>query len=357
METSGFNLQQSIDSYISVIKNQGSITGSDAAELTAHLFDATDFLRGQGLSEEEAFLIARKRLGEEAVLTEEYSKINTSVKTNKVWAYMFIGVNVFFSIPALTLGLLAASNLYVFKAFGDSAPGALIITACHIVFCVLVWAVVLNKRRISYFIENQVEMNPVRISCLSFIPMAAMFVINTAFYSIDQSNILSRYPLSGFSGSIPEFSFYLVLLSMGAAGLCLLFSIDKIGRLTSKSLFEKPSVLFLVLIGLLVEFLAASTRIIQMESMVGSAIIFGSVYMLLSFLITFNNSKVDVNKYLLIATALGLCLELAVGIDADLDRGDTYNTAFYVSASIILIIAGRYLGIRFREGNNLVQNL
>lgn len=357
MGTSGFNLQQSIDSYIGVIMNQGSITGSDAAELTAHLFDATDSLRSQGLSEEEAFLIARKRLGEEALLTDEYSKVNTSVKTNRIWAYMFIGVNVFFSVPTLSLGLLAASNLYFFKALGDSALGASIITVCHVLFCVLVWTVVINKRTISYFIEKQVEVNPVRISCLSFIPLLAIFVIRTAFYSLDQFNILSRYTLSSFGSSIPELSFYLVLLSMGAAGLCLLFSIDKIGRLTLKSLFEKPSVIFLVLIGLLVEILAASTRVIRMDNILGSAIIFGSVYMFLSFLIAFNNSKSEVNKYLLITTILGLCLELAVGIDADLDRGNTYNTAYYVSASIIFIIAGRYLGMRLREERKEVQNL
>ena len=69
MGSSNFNLEQSINNYISLIQNQGSLTGSDVAELTAHLHDATDALKQRGLSEEEAFTIACKRLGNETVLT------------------------------------------------------------------------------------------------------------------------------------------------------------------------------------------------------------------------------------------------------------------------------------------------
>lgn len=356
MGTSGFNLQQSIEAYIGLIKNQGSITGTDAAELTAHLYDATDSLKAGGLSEEEAFLIARKRLGDENVLTKEYSKVNTTVKTNKIWAYMFIGLNAFYSVPCLALSLLAASNLYVYKAFGDSLPAASMITVCHAVFCVMIWSVVLNKRRISYFIEKQVEINPIRISSLSFIPLIVVFVASKLFHGIDQSHIVRRYPLSGYSSSIPEFSFYLVLLSVLMAILCLLFSVNRVERLTLRSLFEKSSVIFLVLIGFLVEIVAASTRAIRIDGILGSAIIFGSVYMIFSFIIAFYNNKKEVNRYLFIGTALGLFLEVAVGIDADLYRGNTYNTAYFATASIISIIIGRYLGVRLREGKSLLWN-
>lgn len=68
MGSSNFNLEQLISDYIDRIRIQGSITGSDAEELTNHLYDATEALNKQGLSEEEAFIIACKRLGTEAVL-------------------------------------------------------------------------------------------------------------------------------------------------------------------------------------------------------------------------------------------------------------------------------------------------
>ncbi|WP_407427356.1 hypothetical protein [Arcticibacter sp.] len=78
--------------------------------------------------------------------------------------------------------------------------------------------------------------------------------------------------------------------------------------------------------------------------------------MTLSFLIAFYNRRSDVNRYLLIATVFGLSLEIAVGIVADLDRGNTYNTAYFASASVIAIVIGRYLGVKLREAGKLVWN-
>ena len=71
MEASKFNLGQSVNNHVSQIKQQGSLTDSDAQELTAHLYDATDDLKKHGLSEEEAFIVARKRIGSKEELTKE----------------------------------------------------------------------------------------------------------------------------------------------------------------------------------------------------------------------------------------------------------------------------------------------
>ncbi len=171
MGSSNFNLQQSINNYINLIRSQGSITGSDAAELTAHLFDATDALQSQGLSEEEAFTIACKRLGNEAVLTEEYSKVNTTVKTNKVWAYLFIGFNLLYALPSLFFSAVALLYLLVYRNFSTSITSVFIITSFHLLFSASIWYIVKQKRQISHFIEKQVELNTFRFVCLSFIPL------------------------------------------------------------------------------------------------------------------------------------------------------------------------------------------
>ena len=354
MGSSNFNLRQSINNYIDLIRSQGSITGSDAAELTAHLFDATDALRKQGLSEEEAFTIACKRLGNEAVLTEEYSKVNTSVKTNKIWAYLFIGFNLLYALPSLSFTAIAAFYLLVYKNFSTSITSVFIITTFHLLFSAFVWYIVKNKRKISHFIEKQVELNTLRFVCLSFIPLFMNVIPFGAFSKLERSWAL-KYPVHVFNSSIIEFSFYVAVMSMIAGVLSLVFSINKTENLTLKTLFQKPSVLLLLSFGVVVELFAASTRALHIQNLIGSAVVFGLVYIAASFLITIYNNKSSVNRYLMIAMFFGLLMEIAVGIYADLDRGNTYFTVYFVSAMLLGIGLGRYLGVKLQNRNLLLE--
>ncbi len=348
MGSSNFNLEQSINNYISLIQNQGSLTGSDVAELTAHLYDATDALKQRGLSEEEAFTIACKRLGNEAVLTDEYSKVNTSVKTNKIWAYLFIGFNLFYAVPSLAFTAIAAFYLLVHKNFGTTGKSTFVVTTFHLLFSVLVWYIVKNKRKISYFIEKQVEANPIRIVCMSFIPLLTSAIPVRTFNRMEQAMAL-RYPVYEFDSSFSEFSFYVAIMSIIAGVLSLIFSINRTENLSLRTLFENPSMLFLLLLGVVIEIFAASTRAIHIESILGSAMVFGLVYMSASFLIAFYNKKSSINRYLIIAMFFGLLMEITVGINADRSRGDTYYTVHFVSAMLLGIGLGRYLGIRMRD--------
>jgi len=354
MGSSNFNLRQSINNYIDLIRSQGSITGSDAAELTAHLFDATDALRKQGLSEEEAFTIACKRLGNEAVLTEEYSKVNTSVKTNKIWAYLFIGFNLLYALPSLSFTAIAALYLVVYENFSTSMTSVFIITTFHLLFCAFVSYIVKNKRAISHFIEKHVELNTLRFVCLSFIPLFINVIPFGAFSKLERSWAL-KYPVYVFNSSVIEFSFYVAVMSMIAGVLSLVFSINKTENLTLKTLFQKPSVLFLLSFGVVTELFAASTRAMHIESLVGSALVFGLVYMAASFLITFYNYKSNVNRYLLITMFFGVFMEIAVGIYADISRGDTYFTVYFVSGILLGIGLGRYLGVKLHDQNSLPE--
>lgn len=326
-----------------MIQNQGSLSGSDVAELKAHLYDATDALKKTGLSEEEAFIIACKRLGNEEILTDEYSKVNTSVKTNKIWAYLFVGFNMFYAVPSLALTVISVFYILVHKISGRGESG-FIVTTFHLLFIALIWYIVKNKRNISYFIEKQVETNSIRIVCLSFIPLLINAIPIRVFNGWELSSAL-RYPIYEFGG-ISEFSFYTAIVSIFAGAICLVFSINRPENLTLRTLFEKPSTMFLLLFGLVVELLAASTRVIHFEGIEGSAVVFGLVYMSASFLIAFYNRKSSINNYLVIALMFGVLAEIIVGIDADRSRGETYYTAYFVFAMLLGIGLGRYLGTR-----------
>jgi hypothetical protein len=349
MGSSNFNLKQLIDDYIDRIRVQGSITGSDAEELTNHLYDSTEAISKQGLSEEEAFIVACKRLGTATTLTEEYSKVNTSVKTNKVWAYLFLGFNFLYALPALFFTGVAILYFLVYKNFNTSLISTIIITSFHLLFSAFVWYIVSNKRNISNFIEKQIELNGIRFVCISFIPLLINVIPLVRFFTKIETAQLLTYPVYRFGSSFSEFSLYVALISIAAAVISLIFSINKLENLTLKTLFQRPSIGFLLLFGIILELFAASTRAIRMESIVGHALIFSSVYMAASFLIAFYNKANTINKYLLIALSLGLLLELTAGFIADRDRGDTFYTIYFVSGMLLGVILGRHLGIKFQN--------
>ena len=95
-----FDLNEAIEAWRREVGDAGALRASDIAELETHLRDGFGELRAGGLSEDESFLIARRRLGGEE-LVQEFAKVNP----NAVWAerakWMMLGVlgfEVFWSV-------------------------------------------------------------------------------------------------------------------------------------------------------------------------------------------------------------------------------------------------------------------
>src|SRR5437762_6682847 len=72
---SSFDLNNASLQWRQELARQG-ITPAEANELESHLHDAMADLRQRGLSEEEAFWIARRRLGPEFDLADQFAKVN-----------------------------------------------------------------------------------------------------------------------------------------------------------------------------------------------------------------------------------------------------------------------------------------
>lgn len=346
MESPSFDLKQSIYHYIGLVQNQGSLTSSDKEELICHLYDSTEALQQHGLSEEESFIIASKRIGKVEVLNEEYSKVNTSLKSSKIWAYMVIGLNVFYSFPALIFTLVTVLYYVIHKQYGSSSIGVSLVTAIHLVLIISLWSIVKYKRKISSCLEQQVKKKPVKFISLTFVPLLISVLFTARLYRL-MPGMSFNYPIYRFDSSITEFTFYLVMMSVIGVFLTLVFSINKVENFSLKTLFNRPSIAFLVMFGFAVELLAASTRAIQMDSIAVQALLFGCVYVAGSFLISYYNEASFVNRYLIIGTALGFVLEVCVGISADLGRGNTYFTAYFTAGMIAGVTFGRLLGVRF----------
>jgi hypothetical protein len=72
-----FDLELNISSWCDYLRSSGKLDEEDILELENHLREQIDELIGNGLSEDEAFLISVKRLGNVNLISEEYSKVNT----------------------------------------------------------------------------------------------------------------------------------------------------------------------------------------------------------------------------------------------------------------------------------------
>ena len=72
-----------------------SFSTENIEELESHLRDSMETLSEQGLSEKEAFLVARDRIGETAELTEEFSKENSFMVWGRRVLWMLMGIVIF----------------------------------------------------------------------------------------------------------------------------------------------------------------------------------------------------------------------------------------------------------------------
>ena len=72
-----FDLESQIRKWKNHVYSTGTISYNDMEELESHLRDSIDDLGERGISLEESFLIAVRRLGDVAVIHEEFAKIST----------------------------------------------------------------------------------------------------------------------------------------------------------------------------------------------------------------------------------------------------------------------------------------
>ncbi len=93
-DPTSFNLKQALRSWRESLRYSPHLREEDLAELEAHVRDSITALQAKGLSEEEGFLLATRRLGKAAKLEPEFAKVNRA----EVWLnrllWMLIGLQV-----------------------------------------------------------------------------------------------------------------------------------------------------------------------------------------------------------------------------------------------------------------------
>lgn len=101
MATQTFDLNAAVENWRRELSSQRNLSPDARRELSAHLQDTFTALRGRGLNEEEAYRLARKRIGELHLLNREF-KLAMKTAMNQ-WACAIAAWQVFivsFFLPA-----------------------------------------------------------------------------------------------------------------------------------------------------------------------------------------------------------------------------------------------------------------
>lgn len=192
-----FDLQQQISNWVNRLKSESSVTESDTEELKSHLLDLMDELKEGGLDEEEAFIIASRRMGSLIDWEEDYKEVNNPIIQMRksliilggVLAYFLLYYFVKFSSKLLFLILLKN------KTEGYAALGwvSRYLTGAHLLFILFAASIYFMEKKTVSFIEK-VRMKPKHTLLLLFI--AIIFgITDTCLMPIIKNLLRQNRPL------------------------------------------------------------------------------------------------------------------------------------------------------------------
>jgi hypothetical protein len=115
-ETTMSHAEKWIEQWRAGLAGSELLGSSDVNELESHLREEMEHLKTTGLSDEEAFLVARHRLGDTATLEQEFAKVAPHRRFAKRLSWMAIGVLGYFLALHLSLWATNASTMLGYVA-------------------------------------------------------------------------------------------------------------------------------------------------------------------------------------------------------------------------------------------------
>ncbi|MEC3881395.1 permease prefix domain 1-containing protein [Parapedobacter sp. 10938] len=355
-----FNIEKAVAKYVESIAAEGSLPSDDAKELASHLHDSVEVLAKQGLTEEEAFTIAIKRLGTQRQLVKEYGKVRPSLKVNRIWVYFIFGFAGLTGLWELGKALLTVIYGNALRSGGEVPLfSSLLVAATHLVLCAAIGLLIYHKRAVAAYLQRKLQRRPLLMLVnAAFLMGLAAWVNKVVAINSQFDNALS-IALYEFQNSYVEFSFYMLLFMQFIGVVSLFFTIRNPENASLKHLFSRPSIPFLLLAGFATELLAACTRVLPPHNMALIAgLYFGVIYFLGAFAISYYN-RTNAVKYLCWYAVFGMATEIIVGIQADLirlasdyDTSTAYNailTPYFVLGLMVGLIGGYKAGRFFNS--------
>lgn len=321
MEASNqFQLEIAIEGYLQNLQTKGNYTPDDILELKSHLLDEVDDLKKIKLDEEEAFIVAKKRLGKEEELNNEYKKVNGSVFYNRDLFVMVLSICTYllfsylYTISQNGLQYFAiywAKNVFVWGIVNYVLQFAVVGGFIYLVF---------NSKKFLSRTGKLFSKSPANFSSLFIILVVALYFIDLYFQRkvgsyLSSDFIRNRYYQFTINNDVSNF----VKMTLGSTVLIVFLaafvtSYKKVKFLDS--IINNAGYIALFCLGFFWDGLAASARMLNgifLNNMLISSIGFGFIWFVGMFI--FNSYlKEKVLKRNLVFISFGLVMEFAAGI-------------------------------------------
>ncbi len=192
-----FNLKEKTHNWKKALSNNPSVTEADVDELESHLLDLIDDLKAKDLDDEEAFWVAKKRLGSSQEWEEDYQKANNAVLQIKKSLIILAGILIYFlsfyflkfSSKLLLISLLALKI--------DSHTSIKIVlsylTGAHLFYLLFASSIYFREKKTVAFIER-IKMEPRDILYL-LITTIGFGIIDTCLLPISKKLIRASGPI------------------------------------------------------------------------------------------------------------------------------------------------------------------
>jgi hypothetical protein len=215
-----FDLNRAIQSWRENLAQSPAFRGENLSELESHLGDSIATLQTRGLSAEEAFIIATRRIGTGGSLESEFGKVNQRIVWLDRVLWMLIGVQIWGLVASLT-GSVARNALswgfasinYNYKESGLALPIALfslvqvLVIATSLILCW--WLVVRKGERLGARLKPLLKS---RWTLMAGCAGLCLFSLIVLAFSYGMHAVLARYLGAGNYGSTAMYFSYSQLI-------------------------------------------------------------------------------------------------------------------------------------------------
>ena len=134
---------------------------SDLEELESHLREEIENLRSLKLSDEEAFWVARHRLGDTSSLAGEFAKINRAAMLRRRISWMVLGILVYFlvtyfaaAVTKAAVFLASAAGLRAYYLAGVALASEILVLITVVLFLYKVFVRNSNLGKLNRFLDG-----------------------------------------------------------------------------------------------------------------------------------------------------------------------------------------------------------
>lgn len=349
-----FHLDTAINTLMAEVSSKGTLTAEDIKELKLHLYDSAQNLKLSGLNDEEAFQVAKIRLGNKDALILEYEKVNGRSIVNKEWIFIFIGIGI--SIIVSNLLLFTQTLIGYFNAIGKitTTNAAYLLSFAHLLILLLVIYIFKKGEKVVLFFKETfygsqiilITIFSVVAGLLTFVPLTKFLgprVYNQSLQALNEIFFDSRFTETIIRGTIPITIALAIFLSIHSVN-------QKIGWQT---VFKSHHYLYIFILGIGLETTASLLSRQLFPSAWFGPIIFGVTIIagMLAF-IHFNKEQHGI----WVKLSCFISFSLGIEVFASIYRGEgkwTSSPLFYYGIGIIISIAlGFLIGFQSLRNEN-----